>query len=160
MRKKVAEIFDATFPPIGESGEVKLAGTSLELYRTARLALAFPGEVKGRGERLERMLRYIHRGKLGQRQSENQLHWGVPLQGAQCGLDFSHQTAHVGSITSFGSSQHRLSILPSKINIPGSSSRLLHLHLDLGLAEKSCHGGLGASHDLHLQDCGRQFSCR
>ena len=59
VRKKVAERFDATFPPIPESGEVKLARTSLELYRTARLALAFPGEVKGWGERLERMLRYI-----------------------------------------------------------------------------------------------------
>ena len=38
---------------------MKISGTSLELYRTARLALAFPGDLKGRGERLERMLRYI-----------------------------------------------------------------------------------------------------
>ena len=59
VRKKVAESFDAAFPPIAESGEVKISGTSLELYRTARLALAFPGDLKGRGERLERMLRYI-----------------------------------------------------------------------------------------------------
>ena len=56
----MSERFDATFPPIPDSGEVKLDGTtSLEIYRTARLALAFPGEVKGRGERLERMLRYF-----------------------------------------------------------------------------------------------------
>ena len=59
MRKKVAERFDAAFPPIEEGGEVKIAATSLELYRTARLTLAFPGDVKGRVERLERMLRYI-----------------------------------------------------------------------------------------------------
>ena len=59
VRKKVAERFDAAFPPIEEGGEVKIASTSLELYRTARLTLAFPGDVKGRVERLERMLRYI-----------------------------------------------------------------------------------------------------
>ena len=59
VRKKVAERFDAAFPPIEEGGEVKIAATSLELYRTARLSLAFPGDVKGRVERLERMLRYI-----------------------------------------------------------------------------------------------------